>query len=371
MALGLALVGALAACGETHPPAAGAPDPLALLAQEGQGFARPDGPWQLRLPADHGAHPAFRSEAWSVAGSLTDAEGRRFGFRLVFLRLALMATPPERASAWAANQVVLAHFALTDGPGRISHAEDRASRAALGLSGADASPARVWLEDWSFAQDDDGRLRLTAAADGRSLSLALKPAKPPLKQGEIDLPGLAEDAPFRFYAISRLNAEGSLDLGGKPLAVSGSAWLDHAWGDVPLPRGQVALDRFALQLEDGRDLLCLRLHRRDGSGTPIPSCLLVAGDGTTQGFRRRDLRLESTGTWKSPLDGTPYPLSWQLALPAAGLELSLAPLVEAQERDGPLRAWSGAVTVAGRDRNGPVSGQGFVELTGYAGNPAD
>jgi predicted secreted hydrolase len=359
--------GLLSGCREGEVVEYQVPDALALLAEGDGGFAATAGPWKLDLPADHGAHPGFRSELWSVAGNLGAEDGRRFGFRLLFLRLALSPTPPERLSAWASNQVYLADFALTNEADARFRTAERVSRAALGLAGSTSAPARVWVEDWSLTADRKRGLELSAGADGVSLSLALSPLKTPLRQGDAQLPGLDRQAPLRLYAISRLAASGELTLAGETLAVRGSAWLDRAWGEVPLPRGQVALDRFALQLEDGRDLLCLRLRRRDGSGTPIPSCVLIAADGTAQPLRRREVTLEPAEDWASPVDGAVYPVSWRLAVPARRLELSLSPLVEAQERTGPLRAWSGAIRVEGRGRDGPVGGSGFMELTGYAG----
>lgn len=417
------------ACREVPgPETGGRPEALALLAQPQAGFVRPQGTWEVRLPADYAAHEAFRSEVWAIKGTLVappastdkargaatgtataaraessgesggqerdrrergaqegkgsglETPARRFGFELVFLRLALAPTPPARRSAWAAHQVYLAYFALTDAAEGSHQVEERIGRAALGLAGSARDPARVWLEDWHLEAGPDGRLGIRAATTEASLDLRLVPVKPVLGQDRIDLPPLTADAPFHFFVVPRLAAEGTLVFEGdgegggqrQRLAVTGTAWLERAFGDVPTPqgRGQTAVDRFALQLEDGRDLLCLRLHRRDGSGTPIPSCLAIAADGSTRDYGRRDLRLEPEGDWISPRTGTRYPVRWRLSVPELELTLALAPLVEDQERTGVLRAYSGAVEVAGRGRDGEVSGQGFLELGGYARDPA-
>ena len=42
----------------------------------------------LRFPADHGAHPAFRTEWWYLTGHLDGEDGRRFGFQVTFFRQA-------------------------------------------------------------------------------------------------------------------------------------------------------------------------------------------------------------------------------------------------------------------------------------------
>lgn len=354
-------------------------DSLALeriLADEGAGFASVDGEREFRFPADHGGHPEHRSEVWYVNGNLDDEQGRRFGFQLAFFRLRLRPEAIARESAWGTNQVFRAHFALTDASRGRFRSEERFSRAALGLSGMDPSPVRVWLEDWSLEaveaqQGEAGAVgfHLRAGLDGMGLELDLSAEKPPVLPGDGELfeSGPGESA-FHLYLIPGLAATGTLRLGETESKVAGKAWLDRAWGTrILLSQGQIALNRFALQLTDGRDLLCLQLRRWDGSGTPIPSCLLIGVDGTTKSFRRRVIRLEPLTRWTSPLDGTSYPLSWRLELPGERLELEIAPLLEDQEIDFATRAWSGAVEVSGRSRGEFLSGRGHMELSGYAG----
>ena len=135
------------------------------------GFARALGPRPFSFPDDHGPHPEFRTEWWYYTGNLETAAGRHVGFQLTFFRTAL--APPDRsvsvagASAWRANQLYLAHFALTDTAGGRFHAASRLGREALGLSGARAQPFRVWLEDWSAESEaPDGFPVRLRAADG-------------------------------------------------------------------------------------------------------------------------------------------------------------------------------------------------------------
>lgn len=340
-----------------------------FLTDSDAGFVEAEGDWRFDFPRDHGGHPHYRSEIWYLTGYLQDAAGHGFGFQLAFFRLRLRPSAPERASAWATNQILRAHFALTDRTRNRFHAEERFSRVALGLSGMDESPVRVWLEDWfleALAAKDGTSFRIRAGDGEQRLELDLQVIKPPLLQGAADL---LESGPsgnaFHFYLISRLSATGTLGLGTTGRKVRGEAWLDRAWGAVPISQGQLALNRFALQLGDGRDLLCLQLRRRDGSGTPIPSCLLIGADGSVKSFRRREIRLEPLVHWRSKLDGTSYPLRWRLELPAQGLSLEIEPILEAQELDLATRAWSGTVEVSGRSRGQPVSGRGHLELGGY------
>lgn len=341
-----------------------------ILHDEQAGFAAVDGEWEYRFPADHGPHPGFRSEVWYLSGNLKDSDGKRYGFQLAFFRLQLRPEAMGRSSAWGANQVFRAHFALADEAGEHFHAEERFSRAALGLSGASDEPVRVWLEDWSLQADSSrpgpSRFRLQADAEGFGLELELQGQKPPVPADQAQALASAPASAFRMYSMPRLRVTGTLRQDDAETKVSGEAWLDRAWGAVPVSRGQIALNRFALQLTDDRDILCLQLRRRDGTGTPIPSCLLIAGDGSTKSFRRREIRLEPVEHWRSSRDGTQYPLTWRLELPREALELKITALLEDQELDFAVRAWSGAVVVSGLSAGLPVAGQGHLELSGYS-----
>ena len=154
------------------------------LGGELAGFARADRPRVFRFPDDHGPHPAYRTEWWYYTGNLKAAAGRHFGFQLTFFRTALKA-PTDRAgrtSAWATQEVYMAHFALSDVATQRFYAFQRLSRSALGLAGASAVPFRVWLEDWSVtgetAAEQPGSMQLSAEEQDVALDLRLTPDKP-------------------------------------------------------------------------------------------------------------------------------------------------------------------------------------------------
>ena len=336
-----------------------------LRAGDATGFASVDPARTLQFPADHGAHPKTRTETWYFTGLVESEQGRRFGFQLMFFRLALAPEPPQSTSAWATNQIYRAHFALTDvGAGRF-YAAERFSRAALGLSGAQTAPVRVWLENWSAQLSTDNPeqpgFRLRAADGDIDLDLELAAVKPLVTPTGGPAPDGAQ-ASFRFYLATRMQAQGIIKVADESFTVRGSAWLDRAWGQVPVSQGQIALNRFVLQLDDGRELLIFQLHRRDGSGVPTHNGLLINRDGLFYRLGRRDIEFQASDEWTSPLDGTRYPAGWRLKLPAEGLDLILTPYLADQEINAALRYWGGAVAISGS-----VGGNGYVELSGYTG----
>ncbi len=362
--LGLLL---LAGCGGSPPPETGG-DLGALLGEveDDPGFARVAGPREFRFPEDHGAHPAYRNEWWYFTGNLTADGGRRFGYQLVIFRTALTPRPPARTSAWAAHQVYMAHFAITDVRAERFRYFERFARGALGLAGVRTSPLRIWLEDWRIEGDSEG-WRLIAAQDGHAIDLRLRPRKPIVLQGEQGLsrkslrPGHAS----YYYSQTRLETRGTLRLPSGDFRVAGSSWLDREWSSSALATDQVGWDWFALQLDDGYDLMFYRLRRKDGSADPASSGTLVDPEGRATHLPFEAVRLSPRGHWTSPRGGR-YPLRWRLQVPEHDLILDIAPLLEQQELDVTVRYWEGAVTVSGRHGNRAVRGRGYVELTGYA-----
>jgi predicted secreted hydrolase len=337
------------------------------------GFARALAPRPFAFPDDHGPHPEFRTEWWYYTGNLETSAGRHVGFQLTFFRTALAPPEPgaaaERPSAWAATQLYLAHFALTDTAGRRFHAASRLSREALGLAGARARPFRVWLEDWSAEGLAPGGLpvRLRAAEGEVAIDLALGSDKPIVRQGDR---GLSRKGPepgnaSYYYSLTRMPARGTVRVGAESLEVSGLAWMDREWSTSALGRDLAGWDWLALQLDDGRDLMVYQLRRRDGSADPHGAGALIAADGATRPLAAEDVTLEVLDHWTSPRSRVRYPGRWRLTIPGAELRLEITPRLADQELIVGTRYWEGAVRVQGSAGGRPASGRGYVELVGY------
>lgn len=408
LALGLGAAAHLLWPGERAP--ASLADGGAAVAAALQGLGdEPDGAGSgvvperpLRFPADHGPHPASPGELWDLSGVVRDEQGRRYGLRLTFVHVRL--SDRQRPSRLAAAAVVAARLAVAVEDTEQARSQQRVSRAALGLAGAalvpapetaarerpaaappgqgdrtpadsdapDRGTARVWVGDWRLERELGGGLRVTAMSESIALSLTLAPAKAPVAIDDADLMGAPRDAErvLRLYLQPRLAAAGTLTLDGEQKAVSGDAWLDHAWGGLAGLAGggpgRLAVNRFELQLDDNTELACVQLRRRSGGGTPIPTCVSIAADGGTRVYRRRDLTLEPEASDWIAADGTAYPLHWRLDLPALELQLRIRPLVRDQQDDLILPLWSGVVLIEGTRAGAAIAGQGRVDLSGYA-----
>ena len=375
LVLAASLTASLTACGDrdgAEPLRARLSLVETLAGADTVGYARALEPRPFAFPADHGPHTDFRTEWWYVTGNLTSDAGRDFGFQLTIFRSSLSPTAPESPSAWATNQAYMGHFTVTDVAGERFYAHERFARGAADLAGARGEPLRVWLEGWSLegTTPETFPIRLEARDGPVALRLDLSEGKPAVLQGDR---GLSQKGPepgnaSYYYAHTRLPAAGTLALGADTLSVRGTAWLDREWSTSALADGQVGWDWFALQLDDGWDLVIYQLRRADGSADPHSDGVLIDPDGQRAPLVwGTDVSMESTGSWTSPIDGAVYPSGWRIRVPERGWDVSVEPRIANQELDVSFRYWEGAVSVRGTgERGAPVEGRGYVELTGYA-----
>jgi predicted secreted hydrolase len=339
-------------------------------------FQRAEGARVWRFPADHGQHAGYRLEWWYYTGILRTADGRAFGYQVTFFRQSVTAAPPGQESAWRVHSLYLGHAALSDVQARAFHQAGRVGRDSLGLSGAAADRLQVWLGPWRadpVPGDPHGAL-LTADAGGFALRLTLRAEKAPVLHGEggLDRKGAAPGQASWYYSLPRLRTEGTLELEGRTHAVTGESWMDHEFGTNQLGPEQAGWDWISLRLDDGSDLMLYRLRLRNGGSDPASHGTLVDPHGRAQAVRLSAATLAPRRSWESPVTKGRYPVAWQVDLPEQALSLEIEPAFDAQElhpgRGVPFGYWEGAISARGTHGGRAVRGEGYLELTGYAGS---
>jgi predicted secreted hydrolase len=367
---------ALLACRSEPPEAAASLDLQTLLGDgETTGFERAQAPRPFTFPADHGPHPAFRSEWWYVTGTLRDDREpeRRFGYQFTIFRQALvpfLPPRPEPASAWATRDVYMAHLALTDMGTRTFQSHERFARGANDLAGATASPFVVWVESWSLSGDPETRLTLRTTGPV-VLALELMVTRPPVAQGDrgLSVKGPEPGNASHYYSLVHLRTRGSLSVAGATHTVSGTSWLDREWSTSSLSPDVVGWDWLALHLPAGRGLMVYRLRTRASGAAPASRATLIEADGRTHVLGPEDFTWRPEGTWKSPRTGHSYPAGFRLRVPAWSPELddlTITPWLPEQELTVSVAYWEGAVTAT---RAGRIVGEGYLEMTGYEARP--
>jgi predicted secreted hydrolase len=317
----------------------------------------------LHFPADHGAHPAFRTEWWYVTGWVRTSDRRDLGFQVTFFRTR-PDVDPRNPSAFAPKQIIFAHAAVSDpAVGHLLH-DQRIARAGFGLAEAAVGEADIVLQDWRFRREGDGVFQTRVAGQDFSLDLDLTPRQPVLLQGAQGYSRKGRDPrqASYYYSLPHLQVAGAITEHGRRETVSGEAWLDREWSSTLLDPSAVGWDWLGLNLADGGAVTVFQV--RDQTGRAIwTSGSWRDPQGRTTQLDAAAIALGTDRRWRSPRTGAVYPVERTLMIQAGGRRRAwaLTPLMPDQELDsrpaGPVY-WEGAVS-------GPGA-RGYLELTGYA-----
>ncbi|HEU5344332.1 MAG TPA: lipocalin family protein [Ktedonobacterales bacterium] len=359
----LALIALLAGCGvpgtihtqSTLPPtrATATPAPLPPVA----------------FPLDEAPHNDL-TEWWYYTGHLRGADARgqahTYGFELVFFQTLRGDLLPYYA----------AHFAVSDITAGAFHYDERAGFAsspapAIGTT----NPAQGFdlaLGGWTV-RGLDGHDQLSAALDGYSIQLNLTDELPHaiLHNGNGIISYGAGGFSY-YYSRPLMAVSGALLDHGAQVQVTGQAWMDHQWGNFVSLQG-AGWDWYSIQLADHTEYMLYVI--RDAQKQAVATFgTYIAADGAASEIPPQQIETQATGSWTSPVTGGVYPSGWRVTLPGQQVSLTLTPLLLDQElvtaRSTGVAYWEGAVGVSGTAAGKPVTGEGYVELTGYASIPS-
>ncbi len=329
----------------------------------------------LVFPADHASHPEYRVEWWYYTGHLDTKDGRRFGYQVTFFRVGID-REPENPSRWAVRDLFMTHLAVTDVDRERHFVDERLNRAGVGWAGARTDRLEVWNEDWKLQSDADAQvLNLTSRDRSFGVSLRLGEDRRPVLHGRDGFSQKGSDTgnASHYYSLTRMPTEGQVTIGGEVLDVKGLSWMDHEFGSSFLEPSQRGWDWFSLQLDDGSDLMVYVLRQDGRVAHPQSSGTWVTRDLEVSHLGVDDFRLVPGRVWTSPSSGGRYPVEWRVDVPGIGLTLDVRAVVDEQELDTArstgVTYWEGAVDVIGTRDGRPLKGRGYLEMTGYVGQP--
>jgi len=220
-----------------------------------------------------------------------------------------------------------------------------------------------WGRDHWFCTDPYSQsYRLESYGAGLGLNLALVSEKPPLLGSG---GGISEwtGGDSHCYSLTRLKAKGLIDIAGTKLDVEGIGWMDHQWINS---LGQGGWDWFAVQLDDGIEMLFWRIIKLDGTVRSADLTIMFADN---QVYHTKDFKLEKLDSWVSPTSGKEYGVLWRLQEKSRGIALQIR-AHHAQQEIGMFETlsiprfyfWEGVTEVSGRLDGGIVSGKGYAEF---------
>jgi predicted secreted hydrolase len=341
---------------------------LVLSAQTPYQVAHPG--YRYEFPRDHFDHPAYQTEWWYYTGNLIAKDGHRFGFELTFFRQAVD-RDAGKDRAWDLKDLYLAHLALSDLDGGIFYHTERLNRSGPGLAGVSQSEGKIWNGNWQVHWQGEEQ-QLQAVAAEFALSFGLHPEKPPVIQGEngVSQKGAAAGQASQYISLTRIATRGEISVHGKSYEVSGVTWMDHEFFSSQPDSTLLGWDWLSIQLTDRTELMLYHFRRKNGASDPFSSGTYIDAQGRTTHLRAEDFTLRPVGaTWKSPATGAVYPIAWEIRIPSLSIAVESETSLPSQELTGESRLapsyWEGAIALHGSLRGQPITGVGYLELTGY------
>lgn len=327
--------------------------------------------WKYEFPADHGSHPDFKTEWWYFTGNLRAEDRTELGYQLTFFRQGVV--PPEQdlpSAQFLQRDVKFAHFALSDISKRQFYHFQELSRGSFGQAGFDNGSRLAWIKDWVCERTGFHSFRLRASASDLKMDLSLNSPREAVIHGHdgVSQKSSGEGRASHYYSLTRMNTSGTVEVGGKSYVVNGLTWFDHEWATNQLAENQTGWDWFSLQFEDGCDLMLFQIRLKEGARDPYSAGTFVDSSGKSAEVSHSDFQLNPIEWWTSPNSMARYPVTWKISIPRLGLDLTVRARFPNQELAAdPFSYWEGAVGTTGTRNGIPVSGKGYLEMTGYAG----
>lgn len=347
------------------------------IAEDQSEYLTVAGPCNLEFPGDHGPHAGYRTEWWYYTGNLTSEKGNRYGFQFTIFRTQLSPPGfekkwPQPSSPWRTRQIYIGHAAITDLSGKQHLQGERAARATLGLSAGiqNGAVTDIFIHDWSLHIAPDAHV-LRVITDDFNYELRLVPEKLPVMHGDAGYSrkGSRPDQASCYYSFTRLKTAGMLSVDGKIEPVEGFSWMDHEFSTAALESGLVGWDWFSLQLSDNTEIMLYLLREENGKIHPVSSGSRVNARGEIRHLVKDDFSVNVLKTWKSPQSDAVYPAQWRLRIHPLSLDLTISPNLPDQEmralQSTGIIYWEGSVSLTGMQKGRPLTGLGYVELTGY------
>lgn len=327
----------------------------------------------FQFPQDHRSHNEFKTEWWYYTGHLETPQKKPFGFELTFFRSGLDTSKQVQTSRWKVDNVYLAHFAVSDLAEKKFLFHSQTNRPGVATAGADQQKYQVWNGGWSATLDGNTHA-LKASQPDYAIDLKLTSAKPPAVHGKNGVSQKANcvGCASHYYSMTRMLAKGTIRRGAKTLPVEGTVWMDHEFGSNQLTKEQIGWDWFSIQLEDNSEIMLYVMRLKSGQFDPNSSGTIISADGKTEHLSLTDYKIDVEKHWKSSATKANYPAGWHVVIPGRQLDITIEPLLDNQELIGDqtsgISYWEGACKATGTANGKNISGQAYVELTGYAGD---
>nr|WP_283619790.1 lipocalin-like domain-containing protein [Alteromonas macleodii] len=386
--------------------------------------------YTVAIPRDHMSHPDFQLEWWYLTFVLSAEDGQEFGLQYTLFRFNTELDAPQSTKAnaensaevnanshiaknWSNDQQWMGHASLHTA--EQHYFEERFASGGVGNAYVNQQPFTTVIDDWvwkaaqaevqtgaeskamfpsvlkvAFGQSSthhpvkiNGKIPATAAdslselndtpgVSAVKVSLNLDTYGPFIKQGDNGYSKKTQDERLRSYYYSQpfINAEGTLNIEGNSVKVTGKGWFDHEWTSHLANSEAMGWDWFSLHLDDGSKLMAFRMHAMNENmknskskhSEIFTTASYIAENGTKETIDQANVSItptayETINEGESPRS---VPTAWRIQIPEKDIDLSIRPFKESQWNNSLFPYYEGRVEIKGSH-----SGSGFMELTGY------
>ena len=341
-------------------------------AAESSGTSEP----ALHFPRDHGNHPEFKTEWWYFCGRVADEERNvEIGFHLAFFRRQLLNdTTDSDVDSFHPTPVLFSHLSVSVPNTGYYGSAARLGRPIGNVAGAARESLLVWVQDWE-ARAEGENLRLTAQTEDVTLRLrSVEPITTVLhgNGGSVARREKPSGASY-YYSIPFFDVEGHISVQGESYTVRGECWMDHEFFQEDLLPELAGWDWFCLRLDEHQSLMVYLLRRPDGTYSDYSGATLIVDNQVAATYDARKVQAVPESNWRSGDTDAVYPVEWSISIPEIGLTLKTRPVVRKQEvffmNYPDASYYEGLIAVEGSSSGQPITGWGYMELVGYAGNP--
>ncbi|PFG55972.1 putative secreted hydrolase [Vibrio sp. ES.051] len=310
----------------------------------------------VSLPSDFRSHPEYQHEFWHYFARLQDEQGQVYNVQWSYFRVA---TDERETRGWQSPQLYISHIVVSHGSQVWK--EQRVARGGIGQAGMTDRPFRLWIDNWTWrslgATPFPGNLNVTT--DTFSVALNTMTNGPFVMNGDKGFQvkhALQSVASFSFSAPF-LNVKGSLNLKGKRLSVTGSAWVQKEWGSGLIGEGRQGWDWFVFNLDDGRALTVSRYRHHDQ--TPYIFGTLSTRSGKVIKLTESDVHITPIQV-TSLSNEKRLPLQWEIIVPKHKIDLTTHIIKSEMWLPFVIPYWEGPTSASGSHE-----AWGFMQLTGY------
>jgi predicted secreted hydrolase len=206
---------------------------------------------------------------------------------------------------------------------------------------------------------------------GWAFTLKLTPQTTMIQHGIDGVITMGDGGTSYYYSYPRMTGQGALQTPEGNFDVEAEAWMDHQWGDFD-NNAYKGWDWWSMKLNGGWEVMLFVFRDWDDRVVERVGTIVDPNDNRYYLDGLDAFTIKSRRQWASTHTDGVYPLDWDIAVPSLDWQFRVTTLLDDQEMPNAAQNyWEGAVDIKATHAGKVLTGNGYVELTGYATDPTD